>query len=218
MPQVIAPRWQMREARWNILRERMMALSIWLASAAAYAQQAPPGAAPPASAPPAAAEGAGYSQYIPVAIWVVVFIALIPVAVWAYRRWKDNEPVPRYLGGKDIEPSIYEQVASELQGIRLRIRGGDARTYLPKIERLVHIFVDRRGLEGAREMNNESMIQALDSELFDAEQIEVIKRVLERCEATAVSRRGKPDLGFDPIEMIGEFQDLVQQLEDHTSA
>jgi hypothetical protein len=80
-------------------------------------------------------------------------VALLILGGWFMIMWRKREPIPRFRGGREVESSQYEQVTAELQGIRLRISGGDGRSYLPKVERLIHIFADRMGVIGARTMD-----------------------------------------------------------------
>lgn len=151
---------------------------------------------------------------IPAAILIgVLAVAGVLLAGFAY-VWKNRQPVPRYTGGPELESSQYEQVQAELQGIRLMIESGDGRTYLPKISRLVNIFAERAGIEGAREMGREDLSRSIDaySEMFTAAQIEVLERILERCEASSIPEKGKLD--FDPVELVTDFQRIISQIEE----
>lgn len=165
---------------------------------------------------PAAAEDAPsvafFDAYGTLLIGVLILALLVGLGGWAYMLWKRREPVPRYLGGREVETSQYEQVLSELQGIKLRIHGAEAKTFFPKIERLVHIFADRRGVPGAREMSNEQLIRALDGELFTPQQAEKLREILERCESAAGQTKGK--LEFDPMQVIIDFQTIVYQVDN----
>lgn len=138
-------------------------------------------------------------------------VALAVIGGWFMIMWRKREPIPRYRGGKEIESSPYEQVAAELQGIKLRISGGDGRAYLPKIERLVHIFADRAGVIGARTMDREALTKALTAASLSPEQIKTLSRILLQCEKARTEESIKLD--FDPMDMVKDFQAVVRDLE-----
>lgn len=136
--------------------------------------------------------------------------ALILIGGWFMFMWRKREPIPRYRGGR-VESSHYEQVLAELQGIRLRISGGDGRAYLPKIERLVHIFADRSGVIGARAMDREALTKALGAAALSPEQIKTLGRILSQCEKARLEDSIKLD--FDPLDMVKDFQAIVKELD-----
>jgi hypothetical protein len=143
-------------------------------------------------------------------------IALAVIGGWFMIMWRRREPIPRYQGGREVESSPYEQVAAELQGIKLRISSGDGRAYLPKVERLVHIFADRAGVIGARTMDREALTKALSAAPFSPEQIKTLARVLLQCERARTEESIKLD--FDPMDMVKDFQSIVRELEREETA
>lgn len=138
-------------------------------------------------------------------------VAALAIVGWFAIMWRRREPIPRYQGGKEMESSPYEQVMAELQGIRLRISGGDGRSYLPKVERLVHIFADRAGVIGARTMDREALTKALSGVSLSPEHIKVLSRILQQCEKARSEESVKLD--FDPMDMVKDFQAIVRELE-----
>lgn len=138
-------------------------------------------------------------------------VAVVAIVVWFVIMWRRREPAPRFQGGREMESSQYEQVMAELQGIRLRISGGDGRAYLPKVERLVHIFADRAGVIGARNMDREALTKALSGISLSPEQIRVLSRILMQCEKARSEESVKLD--FDPMDMVKDFQAVVRELE-----
>lgn len=138
-------------------------------------------------------------------------VVLILIGGWFVFMWRKREPIPRYRGGKEVESSQYEQVTAELQGIRLRISGGDGRSYLPKVERLVYIFADRAGVIGARTMDREALSKALNASPLAPDQIKTLSRILSQCEKARTEESVKLD--FDPMDMVKDFQAIVQELE-----
>lgn len=138
-------------------------------------------------------------------------VAALMIVAWFIIMWRRREPIPRYQGGKEMESSPYEQVMAELQGIRLRISGGDGRSYLPKVERLVHIFADRAGVIGARSMDREALTKALSGVSLAPEHIRVLGRILQQCEKARSEESVKLD--FDPMDMVKDFQAIVRELE-----
>ncbi len=125
--------------------------------------------------------------------------------------WRRREPIPRYSGGKEVESSQYEQVLAELQGIRLRISGGDGRAYLTKIERLIHIFADRAGVIGGRSMDREALTKAMAGVSLAPEHIKVLSRILLQCEKARTEEPVKLD--FDPLDMVKDVQSIVMEVD-----
>lgn len=144
-------------------------------------------------------------------VLIVGGAALAAIGGWFMIMWRKREPIPRYRGGKEVESSPYEQVAAELQGIKLRISGGDGRSYLPKVERLVHIFADRAGIIGARTMDRETLTKALSAAPLSPEQIKTLSRILLQCEKARTEESIKLD--FDPMDMVKDVQSIVRELE-----
>jgi hypothetical protein len=138
-------------------------------------------------------------------------VAVLAIGGWFMIMWRRREPIPRYSGGKEVESSQYEQVLAEIQGIRLRISGGDGRSYLPKVERLIHIFADRAGVIGGRNMDREALTKALSGISLAPEHIRVLGRILLQCEKARTEESVKLD--FDPMDMVKDFQAIVQELD-----
>jgi hypothetical protein len=138
-------------------------------------------------------------------------VALLILGGWFMLMWRKREPIPRFRGGREVESSQYEQVTAELQGIRLRISGGDGRAYLPKVERLIHIFADRMGVIGARTMDMEALTKALSATSLAPEQIKTLSRILSQCHKARREESGKLD--FDPLDMVKDFQAIVREVD-----
>jgi hypothetical protein len=143
-------------------------------------------------------------------------VVLLLLGGWFMFMWRKREPIPRFRGGREVEASNYEQVTAELQGIRLRISGGDGRAYLPKVERLIHIFADRMGVIGARTMDAEALTKALAATALAPEQIKALSRMLSQCHKAKREETGKLD--FDPLEMVQEFQAIVREVDREESS
>lgn len=148
--------------------------------------------------------------------WIVAAVAIVLLAgASAYYVLRRRGPELRDGIQREIESPKYEQVHSELQGIKLRLEGGDGRGNYLKIARLVHIFADRAGIAGARDMGNEELGKSIEGGPFSAQQAQVLMRVLERCETA--SDEETRNLDFDPMELILDFSNIVYQLEGKES-
>jgi hypothetical protein len=187
------------------------ALSVWAAIASGAASAAAQTAGPASSAGSPAFAGPSGSM-----ILAGGAVALVLIGGWFMFMWRKREPIPRYRGGREVESSHFEQVLAELQGIRLRISGGDGRAYLPKIERLVHIFADRSGIIGARAMDREALTKALGAASLSPEQIKTLGRILAQCEKARIEDTAKLD--FDPLDMVKDFQAIVKELDREIAA
>jgi hypothetical protein len=113
------------------------------------------------------------------------------------------------------ESAQFEQIIAELQGLRLRIEGGEGRGVYVKVGRLARIFAERAGISDARDMNEAEFKKALDSSEFSAQQAQSLIRIVERCEHAA--REDTVKLDFDPLDMVREFREVIDEFEGRDS-
>lgn len=140
-------------------------------------------------------------------------VALVAVVIAVtVRFWPRRTAMPGYRAARESETSRYEQVLSELQGIKLGIENGDGRGTFAKIARLVRIFIDRSGVSGARDMEGEELRRAVESGGFNAHQSEVLMRVFDRCNSAA-EQESHVNPEFDPMELVTDFRAVIDQVE-----
>lgn len=148
--------------------------------------------------------------------WIAGIVALVVLGGVTAYYFLRRKTLPLDDRMRDeVESPKYEQVHSELQGIKLKLEGGDGRGNFPKISRLVRIFADRAGVVGARDMKTEELGKAIEGGPFSAQQSQVLMRIVERCETA--SAQEKLNLDFDPIELIIDFRNVVYQMEGRES-
>lgn len=147
------------------------------------------------------------------------FVAIAAVAVaGGYYLWKRREALapPAPKPERHLESTRFEQILAELQGLKLRIQGGEGRGVFVKTSRLVRIFADRAGIPGARDMNEVDLRKAMEGNIFSVHQAQTLARIVDRCELAA--REETLKLDFDPVEMVQEFRDIIYQIEGHETA
>lgn len=141
-------------------------------------------------------------------------LVLVAAGLTLVRR---RESLPN-LGApsRESDASPFEQVLAELQGIRLRIRGGEGRGSLPKVSRLIRIFMIRAGVAEAEALPAADLGTALRPLGFTGEEVASLSSILEKCE------RGIRDdaikLDFDPSELVEQFRSLVFEVEARLAA
>lgn len=150
------------------------------------------------------------------AIVAAVLLAVAAIGGIAYLSWRSRHfQIDEY---EVAAPSStkYEQVLAELQGIKLMIARGDGRRNVSKVGRLARIVINREGVEGGLDLDIDTLRKNLDGNVFTPHQVEVLIRVLERCETAADPHVNKLD--FEPIEMITEFRSLIYEIEGPSQA
>lgn len=113
------------------------------------------------------------------------------------------------------ESAQFEQVLAELQGLKLRIEGGEGRGVYVKVGRLVKIFAERAGVASARELSDAEFKKALEGSQFSTQQAQALCRILEKCEHA--TREETVKLDFDPVEMVREFREVIDEFEGRDS-
>lgn len=156
-------------------------------------------------------------------LWIAVggagFIGLLTAMYWWRHRgraWESRlKPPPgRRLShghGRDLESNQFEQILSELQGIKLRIENGEGRGSLPNLLRLTRVFIARAGYPDAREQTADALADALMSSEFTSAQIEVLSSIIGQCE-TAIHEDTR-NLDFDPMDLVADMRRVVYQFE-----
>ena len=138
-------------------------------------------------------------------------IVLVVLAAWFVRQWWKREPVRQFTESMEIERSVYEPVLSELTGIKLRIEGGEGRTALSKISRLVRVFLGRAGVPDAAEKPVKELRKSMSEAHLTEEECTALGAILERCERASEQESVRVD--FDPLELIEEVRSIITRIE-----
>ncbi len=147
-------------------------------------------------------------------VWFLALAAVIGLGGWLFFTLRNRGEAPsRPRVDREADSSPFEQILAELQGIRLRVESGEGRANVPKIARLVRIFLDKTGVPGARTVGYEELRRAVQAGKFSPHQAQEINRILERCESVGEEDFGAAVLEFDPLELIQDFRRLVYQVE-----
>lgn len=169
-----------------------------------------PAAVLPTAAPPAGM-AAGMLDKVGGALPIIVIAALVVVGIVVYmmlRRGNDT-------WNEEYEPepvaSVFEQLMAEIQGLRLRLQGGESRGYYRKIETLARIYCERSGLApGARQLSDEELMRTLTGNGPQG-QASGIQSIIERSKRGARNENEKQD--FTAEDLLKELQALIRQSE-----
>jgi hypothetical protein len=153
----------------------------------------------------------GMETLIVVAVLVIVAVA---AALLLARRRQAIDWTPRNFE-PEPEPSPFEQLLAEIQGVSLRIKGAAGRGFYRKIDMLGRIFLERLGHKNARTMNDDQIGAVLREGSLSEAQGQMLATIFERCRQGAEHESEKLD--FNANELLKDLRTLVLQVdESHT--
>jgi hypothetical protein len=118
------------------------------------------------------------------------------------------------MEGIVFEPVVgsrYEQLLSEIQGLTLRVQGGESKGYYPKIERLARIFLERIGPAGARDLPDAEIEALLASGEIPQDVATALRSVFQRCKQGAIHESEKLD--FTATDLLKDLRTIIKRVE-----
>jgi hypothetical protein len=147
---------------------------------------------------------------------VAVLVALAGGATWVvvYRARRPEE-----IEGIYLEPAVvgskFEQLLSEIQGLSLRVQGGESKGYYRKIEQLMRIFLERIGFKDARNMQDEEIESLLIGGEIQQDMAAELKSIFQRCKQGAIHETEKLD--FSAADLLKDLRTIVKRVEQAPS-
>ena len=153
----------------------------------------------------------------PMGMTVLIVGALIVVVLLAIylinsRQGGRQGPLENYFPESETESSKFEQLLAEIQGLSLRVQGGENKGYYRKIETLGRVFMERVGQPGARQMAAEEIQEILGGGKFPPKQATTLSTFFERCHKGAEHENEKMD--FTAAELLKDLRALINQAEE----
>lgn len=147
----------------------------------------------------------------------VFFILLIGLVLYMFGRRGGSQAgqLEEAYSEPEVESSRFEQLLAEIQGLSLRIQGGESKGYYRKIEALARIYLERIGCSGARQMSEEEIEALLNGGAIPAKQATSLASIFERCHQGAEHESEKLD--FSASELLRDLRVLVKQAEETPS-
>lgn len=178
-------------------------MAKWTGPAAVWMTAAGVAVAQTSEAAPA--PGDGNNMPIIVAVAVVGAMA-IGGGVWLLTR--QSRPAawsPEII--HDAPSSKFEQITAEIQGLSLRVAGGESKGYYRKIDRLARVFMERVGCGLCTKMDDDELKKALKCDALKGDESTVLTSIFDRCEKGAQNEREALD--FTAGELLKELWKLV---------
>lgn len=143
-------------------------VAVWIAglSATGWAQEA-------------VDQAAGGLHPAKIVIPVVVVVLILVGAVWFFRQQSDSYHLTRFQ--PDSVSTPFDPMMAELQSIEFRLKSDTGKGYFIKLDRLARIYLERIGVEGAKEMDEEALKATLASGEVSGERANVLHAIFEQC-------------------------------------
>jgi len=199
---------------WMMAAGRVIGAGILLATTA-YAQ-----GNPPVSSAMNAINKFRSSTALMIGVVVLAAIVLLAIVLLSGNKrgggGGENPVQNMYAEAEGVESSPFEQLKAEIQGLSLRIQGGENKGYYRKIEQLTRIYIERLGYPGSRQKSNEEMHALITSSAFPQKQAAALASIFERCRQGAEHESEKLD--FTAAELLKELRSLVKQTEEESKS
>lgn len=148
------------------------------------------------------------SQWGLILLGVVVLVVIILTAIIIIVQRRSASLRDMYIEA-EAPRSKFEQLDAEVQGLLLRVKGGESKGYYRKIERLLRVFLERTGHTDARHLSDEELEHLLSTSHLNTDQIQRLQSIFERCKAGAEHESEKLD--FTAAELLRDLQNLVRE-------
>jgi hypothetical protein len=147
----------------------------------------------------------GEITLIIIAVALILIIGIVLFMRRGNNQWDDSyaEPEPPH--------SRYEQLLAEIQGLTLRLAGGESPGYYRKIETLARIFLERNGFPGARQMSDVEIRAILSGGQLPPQQAQAIGSIYDRARLGAEHESEKHD--FTALDLLKDLNTLIRQVE-----
>jgi hypothetical protein len=114
-----------------------------------------------------------------------------------------------------LEPVVvgsrFEQLLSEIQGLWLRVQGGESKGYYRKIEQLLRVFLERIGHKDARRMDDKQIEALLASGEIQQDLAAELRSIFQRCKQGASHETEKLD--FSAAELLKDLRAIIKRVE-----
>jgi hypothetical protein len=142
-----------------------------------------------------------------IAVLVAAVAAMIVYLVLTLGRREPTPTVPSVYNEPEPASSKYEQLMAEIQGLSLRVQGGESKGSYRKIEQLVRVYLERSGHPAARQMSDEQIRKILEGGSVPHSQGQALLAIFERCKQGAQHEGEKLD--FNAGELLKTLRALV---------
>lgn len=178
----------------------------------------PPGASPRAEtgAQPLAEWLGNHPRWRRIGPIVLVVVLIGGVVLW-FRRQHPSQPdatEPTFIES-EADPSKFEQIQAEIQGLHLRLLSGQQEGDFHKIEKLARVLIEKLGCPGARQMDPEQLHEVIHSGLLTPAQATTLSSILERCQRGLAEP--SRELDFDPPDLLWELNELIRSIKQTPS-
>jgi hypothetical protein len=145
-------------------------------------------------------------------VGVIIFLAVVGVVIYMLTSRHAGEELVELGDHECMESSKFEQVLAEIQGLSLRVQGGDGKGYYRKIEQLARIFLERVGYPGARSLTYSEVETLLTGGSLPPKQASVLTSIFERCRLGAEHEGAKPE--NSTADLLRDLRMLIKQTEE----
>lgn len=143
-----------------------------------------------------------------IVIAVVVFAAVAFFIMGRRMAAQRAEGMPEEAA-TEARSSKFEPLLAEVQGLLLRVKGGEIRGYSHKIEQLVRALMERLGHKGARHMTDEELRGAIEKGQIASTQAGTVLEIFDRCR----QQSAEDGLNFPAADLLRELQRIIKEIE-----
>jgi len=145
-------------------------------------------------------------------LFFIVLLGIIVLAIAYVIRCRMQRSLDKFYRDSDVASSKYEQLMAEIQGLSLRVQGGEGKGYFRKIETLLRVYLERLGCDGARQMTYHELDTLLERDSLPHGQNEALKAIMARCREGALDENRK--LEYTASDLLKDLRRLVMEVDD----
>lgn len=185
---------------FEIARPAVMTTALMLVQTIAQAQPEP-----------AADSGSGLQTWL-LRILIVLVVAAAGVGIYMFTKNRKQKPWEGFYSEPETKSSKFEQLLAEIQGLSLRVQGGESKGYYRKIEVLIRVYLERIGCEDARQLDDDELDDLIKKASIPHGQADQIRSILERARTGAKNESSKLD--FTAAELLKDIRKLIVEVDD----
>jgi hypothetical protein len=141
---------------------------------------------------------------------IILLLVIVGIGAFIMKRQGQEKISDSYIE-PEPESSKFEQLLAEIQGLYLRVHGGESKGSYRKIEMLARGFLERLGYKGARKMSEEEIHGVLNGGALSPNLAGALGTILERCKLGGEHEGQKLD--FTAADLLKDLRGLIVQAE-----
>jgi hypothetical protein len=143
---------------------------------------------------------------------VIVILGIVASIIVYIIRSRMQRSWDMFYHEPDVASSKYEQLMAEIQGLSLRVQGGESKGYFRKIETLLRVYLERLGCDGARQMAYHELDTLFEEGTLPHGQNEALKSIMTRCRDGALNENRKLD--YSASGLLKDLRRLIMEVDD----